>query len=160
MESIFAATIPTVESLEQLQKLPHTELLIYRLYWLMKAENTSTHVEYGFINEQEEMTWIATYAVDNEDIPMNAIFRDESSDYYAACSQWIKEHDIKQGSTVRVKRRAAFTEHGWQWNWRDGMEATIGHKLEVKFCGGGSISLRGIDGNFPYFILEPIIEEN
>lgn len=77
-------------------------------------------------------------------------------------AEWVKKNDLKIGDNVRLIRRAESVEDGWPNVWPDKVDRWIGKILKVKEISCGNISCYDFETNdwfnFPYFVLEKIME--
>ena len=91
-----------------------------------------------------------------------------TEEYVAAQKEWIERARIHKGSKVRIIRVAMTDENGWDNVWTDGMDESVGrvgvvgsmHNTDE--AGEVGIRVRVEDSHawyFPYFVLEPVIEE-
>ena len=67
--------------------------------------------------------------------------------------KWVKAFKIRKGSIVKVLRIANSFEYGWNINWIDRMNKTIGQELKVQSIGINGVELEN-DCHYPYFVLE------
>lgn len=77
-------------------------------------------------------------------------------------AEWVKKHDVKVGDRVRLIRAASDEEDAWPNVWPRTADGWIGNILRVKDIGGLNIACYNPDAdhwlNFPYFVLEKIME--
>lgn len=82
--------------------------------------------------------------------------------YIERQDEWIKKNDLKIGDKVRLIRKAESVEDGWPNVWPDKVDGWVGKILKVKEISRGNISCYDFETNdwfnFPYFVLEKIME--
>ncbi len=82
------------------------------------------------------------------------------SNYCERQQEWVKKHKLKEGDKIRVVKKAKSYDNGWNNLWNDTMDKFI--NKECIFCGYSVNSIqvknKELDDwfNFPYFVLEPI----
>lgn len=107
----------------------------------------------------EKFSWSLPYFVLEK---VESKEKEMKKSYVDRQAEWVKKNDIKIGDKVRLIRKAESGEDGWPNVWPGKVDEWAGKILKVKEISGGNISCYNFEENdwfnFPYFVLEKVIE--